>query len=52
MLHDTIMSKLTIIWVLQLENLWVGEQLTWCPCTTGNCVTQLYEMSGFRNSRH
>jgi len=52
MLYDTIMSKLKTIWVLQLENLWDGEQLTWCPCRTGNCVMQLFEMRGFRNSRH
>jgi len=51
MLYDTVMSKLKIIRVLRQENLWVGEELTWCPCTTGNCATQLYEMRGFRNSR-
>jgi len=52
MLYDTIMNKLKMIWVLQLENLWVSEQLAWSPCTTGNCVTKLLEMRGFQNNRH
>jgi hypothetical protein len=52
MLEDTIMIKEKIIWFLQLENLWVGGQLTWSPCTTGNCATQLCEMRGFQNNRH
>jgi len=52
MLYDTTMIKLKTIWVLQLENLWASEQLTWSPCMTGNCVTQPHEMRGFQNNRH